>query len=1113
MNTNHPMEWFRGLVVLAVGLAVPAWAANGTWTQTVGGAYNWSDSGNWSGGTVAGGSPGDTAALTANLDGPVTINLGSPITLGAITIGDPTSTFYNYTINPNGGSFVLNNLGSPATITKFGGAATPIDAIHADIALSDNLTIKNDGFTGTTLHLGGVISGAGKTVTVNNGFSTRNLLFTGSSTYSGKTVLTRGDVFFNSLANADGTASAFGAPENATDGTITWGAATVSVLLKYIGSGHSSDRVLDLANTTGPMFLDASGSGPLTLTSGLTATGIGNKTLTLTGTGIGALGAIPDAAGGTVVTLSKTGTGTWNLMGNNTFTGTITVNSAGGTLGIGHDNALSTSALTLTAGSLTAVGGPRTINNTITAINSGFSFSGTEDLSLTATIPMSPAGNKTFYNNLVSGKTLTLGAMNLADGSARTTTFAGTGDTTITGVIANGGAGAGSLVKAGRGTLTLKGANTYTGTTLVQGGTLLVDYTTGSLPLGGALTFGATSDPFRYKGYGTLTLQGASGVASAQTLGNLTLANPTATGPGAGTLRLVGVGGGSMTLTLGDTWNRTTGMGSSLHIDMSSGTSTLTSSPVLINGVVGGNIGYAFVTVTDATKTGFATVSGGNIVRYASATTLAAGSDNGSVNYVTKVGDAGYAGSTLTLTAASPVNASTLELDTSAGSGVLDLNTKTLAIDKYGLLVTGANGFTIQNGTVGGGTAGANELIIHQYASGTLTISAAAGSGSGFIAKTGPGTLVLSGASTATGTTRVNQGVLRLDNATGGGTGSIAIQAGAALELNGVAVGNRPLPTLSGDGISGNGAIRCVGVADSSYGGLITVVNQGGRISADSSRTLTLTGGIAVTAAGDDVTFGGAGDIVVSTNAITGAGGLIKDGAGTATLSMANTYSGATMINAGTLLVNNTTNSGTGTGAITVGASGTLGGSGRIAPTGANGVTVSSGGKLAPGESIGKLEFNFGGTTGGLSMSGGSIFAYELGPAGATIADPVSGVNSDTLIITGAAAGDVVFNNNVIDFLGTGEGGYYKLFDTDGGAAIWAGLTFSGQEIIGGLSVTNLASLHVGTLLLGDGAGNGDLGDIYLQVVATAIPEPASATLLALAGLALLRRRRQAQRA
>jgi outer membrane autotransporter protein len=95
---------------------------------------------------------------------------------------------------------------------------------------------------------------------------------------------------------------------------------------------------------------------------------------------------------------------------------------------------------------------------------------------------------------------------------SNTLTIGGNGlDTTVSGVISdcgasgndcrNAGATGGALVKTGSGTLTLSGANTYTGTTTVEGGALLVNGSIGSSSLttvnaggtlGGTGTVGAT---------------------------------------------------------------------------------------------------------------------------------------------------------------------------------------------------------------------------------------------------------------------------------------------------------------------------------------------------------------------------------------------------------------------------------------------------------------------------------------------------------------------------------------------------------------------------------------------------------------------------------------------
>ncbi len=89
-------------------------------------------------------------------------------------------------------------------------------------------------------------------------------------------------------------------------------------------------------------------------------------------------------------------------------------------------------------------------------------------------------------------------------------------------------------------------------------------------------------------------------------------------------------------------------------------------------------------------------------------------------------------------------------------------------------------------------------------------------------------------------------------------------------------------------------------------------------------------------------------------------GTLIKTGIGTMVLSGANLYQNGTTVSAGTLLVNNTSGSGTGSGGVNVQSGGTLGGNGTISGT----VTVQPGGILSPGASIGKL------TVGGLTLGG-----------------------------------------------------------------------------------------------------------------------------------------------
>ena len=122
---------------------------------------------------------------------------------------------------------------------------------------------------------------------------------------------------------------------------------------------------------------------------------------------------------------------------------------------------------------------------------------------------------------------------------------------------------------------------------------------------------------------------------------------------------------------------------------------------------------------------------------------------------------------------------------------------------------------------------------------------------------------------------------------------------------------------------------------------------------------------------------------------ISGAGNFLKSGGGTTTLTAANTYSGGTTVNGGTLLVNNTTDSsGTGTGAVTVNSGGTLGGTGKIAGA----TTLNSGGNIEPGAgSVGSAGTTLHGSS--LIWNGGGTITLQLGASPSEV---------DELALTGA---------------------------------------------------------------------------------------------------------------
>ncbi len=218
--------------------------------------------------------------------------------------------------------------------------------------------------------------------------------------------------------------------------------------------------------------------------------------------------------------------------------------------------------------------------------------------------------------------------------------------------------------------------------------------------------------------------------------------------------------------------------------------------------------------------------------------------------------------------------------------------------------------------------------------------------------------------------------------------------------VNGSPVTDADLGTTGNQGANiGSSAFSIINDA-LPVGGII-IVNSGSygeTVNLVGARKLEITGPDAsqavtiedlTTAAGTTVMLEGAstlsfGDVDNRTlaGAIVGTGSLSKAGAGTATLSAVNTYTGTTTINSGTLLVNGSLAAGS---AVTVNNGGTLGGTGTVNGT----VTVNSGGTLGPGLSPGILH------TGSVTFNSGSSYSVEIN--GATL-----GTQYDQLDVTGS---------------------------------------------------------------------------------------------------------------
>ncbi|CAB3957979.1 hypothetical protein LMG6001_04979 [Achromobacter insolitus] len=204
--------------------------------------------------------------------------------------------------------------------------------------------------------------------------------------------------------------------------------------------------------------------------------------------------------------------------------------------------------------------------------------------------------------------------------------------------------------------------------------------------------------------------------------------------------------------------------------------------------------------------------------------------------------------------------------------------------------------------------------------------------GSGTLAKLDAGTLVLNASSGYTGGTALNGGTLVLGNDKALGNGLLAAANGTTLDSNtAVTVRNNVMLngalTIAGSSamdlnntVSGAGSLIKNGGASLTLSGVNTyaggtLLNAGGLIvgtgaalgsgmltvngaaTLDASQALTLANNVALNAG---LTVQGSHDLTLDGN-LSGAGSLTKNGASTLTLNGANTYTGGTYVNSGTL--------------------------------------------------------------------------------------------------------------------------------------------------------------------------------------------------------------------
>ncbi|EKQ9067401.1 autotransporter-associated beta strand repeat-containing protein [Salmonella enterica] len=761
------------------------------------------------------------------------------------------------------------------------------------------------------------------------------------------------------------------------------------------------------------------------------------------------------ATGWDGTSLIKQGAGTLILNAENTYTGGTTI--SGGTL---------------VATNVDALGSGDVTDDSTLELNTG----GTFDNAISGSGQVVKSGDKMLT---LSGANSYSGGTLISDGTlvASNVEALGTGDVTNDAVLElntggdfdNAISGSGQVVKSGDETLTLSGSNTYTGGTTISGGTLVAtsvealgtgdvtDNATLALNTGGDFinNIGGTGRVEK-SGDQTLTLSGANSYTGGTLISSGTLVANDVNALGTGdvtddaTLEL-NTGGdfdnaisgsgqvvksGDDTLTLSGSNSYTGGTTISGGTLVASNVEALGTGDVTNNASLELNTGGDFINNIGGTgrveKSGddTLTLSGSNT--YTGGTTISGGTLIASNVDALGTGDV--------------TNDATLELNTGgtfdnaiSGSGqVVKSGDKTLTLSGSN---TYTGGSTINDGTLVASNVEAlgtgdvtNNATLELNTSGDFDNAI---SGSGKVEKSGDDALTLSGSNTYTGGTLISDGTLVASNVEALGTGDVTDNA--VLELN---TGGDFINNIGGTGRvekSGDDTLTLSG-SNSYTGG--TLISSGTLVATNVD---ALGSGDVTDNATLELNTGGTFD-----NAISGSGQVVKSGDETLTLSGANSYTGGTLISSGTLVANDV--NALGTGDVTDNAvlelntggdfDNAISGSGQVVKSGDETLTLSGANSY----------------TGGTLISGGTLVASNVEALG-------SGDVTDNAVLELNTGG--TFDNAI-----SGSGQVVKSGDDaltlsgantyTGGTTINGGtLVASNVEALGSGDIDNYASLQL----------------------------------------------------
>ena len=474
-------------MLMALGLLLPgsANATNGDWNIDNTGT-GWGSSGNWLGGTIGGGTAGDTVNFNFAQTAARVINLDGDRTVGTLNMNG-TAAFALTLLGNNGGSLVFDNGVGTAALNFIG--ATAARTIHAPIVLNSDLEISANTAFGHVI--AGNITGAKSVAIDSNGAHP-----VGTASSVGDVVLRGNNSFSGGLSLTEARLQAY------SGFTLGTGAVTVNTGGGiYMPSGGNWSNVFNLTGlgwneTTGllgALRVDANSVFTNTInivSSGASPTARINAHAASTSIFNGVI------AGGAADALQFTtsGTNTSNFIINNTNTNAGTLRIGRATAAAGFTNVLignSNTSGQLGSGDIHLdVGGALQINRTdATTISNAFSAGagvitqlgiGTTTLSNASILNTGGFNASGLQSRLTLGSSgaLTIGSIT---GTSTLSNFADLEINTSSNINLNGAINAARgahIIQSGSGSTTLSGTvDNSSGRVIVNAGTLVLGKT------------------------------------------------------------------------------------------------------------------------------------------------------------------------------------------------------------------------------------------------------------------------------------------------------------------------------------------------------------------------------------------------------------------------------------------------------------------------------------------------------------------------------------------------------------------------------------------------------------------------------------------------------------